>query len=389
MRHSLKEITILRGLFNDRIFSRFAEYAEGNSSELSEFLYEFYNRKNFSETELNFMAYVENLIISDDNVVTRMLAGGRQPGQVLENILLMDIETVFSIIEETDSLGRYSCEHEKFNDAYEALAYIKAVCPEYGYGDFIRYHAFTFQSGRLEPAAEYNNSKLQPTLDKLKDYRIEKRLIENNLVNFIKGYPCCNMLLYGDRGTGKSSTVHAMVREHFKDGLRLIEINNSQLSEIPAVRKLVGGNPLKFVILIDDLSIGESESLSSLKACLEGTAAISENTIVVATSNRRHIVKESFSDRTDAVHANDVMQEQLSLSDRFGLTVMFSSTGKAEYLSIVKQLAADEGLTLPEDELCDIAERWALTKGGRSPRRARQFIDLAVAAQARKVKIEF
>ena len=115
----------------------------------------------------------------------------------------------------------------------------------------------------------------------------------------------------------------------------------------------------------------------------------SANVMIVATSNRRHIVKENFSDRDNSVHARDTMEEQLSLSDRFGLTVYFSSTGKAEYLSIVRQLAQDAGITIPDERLCALAERWALLKGGRSPRRARQCIDYLYACQAKGTEAFF
>ena len=389
MRSPLKDIKILRGLFKDEIFSLFAEYSEGNSDKFAEFTYAFYNRKNYDAEKLNFMAYVENLIMSDDNIVSRMLAAENKPDRVLINALEMDIDIILTSVEAADPHGWYSCEHEKFKTAQEAYNLMTAVYPNCGYGIFMRSYAFAYDNGQLVPVAELL-SKSQPSLDKLKDYQLEKRLIENNLINFLKGYPCSNMLLYGDRGTGKSSTVHAMVSRYFKDGLRLVELDRQNLKEIPTVRKLVENSPLKFIIFIDDLSLSDGdENLSSLKACLEGTAAVSENTIVVATSNRRHIIKENFSDRQNAVHATDVLEEQLSLSDRFGLTVMFSSTGKSEYLSIVKQLAADEGLNMPEDELLSTAERWAISKGGRSPRRARQFIDFAIAAQARNIKIEF
>ena len=111
--------------------------------------------------------------------------------------------------------------------------------------------------------------------------------------------------------------------------------------------------------------------------------------MIVATSNRRHILKETFSDRNNSIHARDTMEEQLSLSDRFGLTVLFSSTGKTEYLSIIKQLAADCNIEMEETELFTLAERWAIDKGGRSPRRAKQFIDYVFACQAKKTKVLF
>ena len=175
------------------------------------------------------------------------------------------------------------------------------------------------------------------------------------------------------------------------DGLRIIEISKENMLCIPAVRELVADNPLKFIIFIDDLSLDEyDEKVSSLKAGLEGSVSGgTENVMIAATSNRRHIVKESFSDRENSVHPGDSIAEQLSLSDRFGLTVMFSTTDKSEYLSIVGQLADDAGIKTDRQQLFALAERWALTKGGRSPRRAKQFADLAYACEQRGVPIDF
>ena len=175
-----------------------------------------------------------------------------------------------------------------------------------------------------------------------------------------------------------------------KDGHRIIYTNTDTKTDLPKVRQLILKNPLKFIIFIDDLSLSESDDkISGLKAALEGSVAgNTSNTMIVATSNRRHIVKESFSDRDNSVHVNDSLQEQLSLSDRFGITVLFSSTGKNEYLEIVKSLAADEKLDADE-RLLALAERWALSKGGRSPRRARQFIDLAVSCKKKGTEIDF
>lgn len=256
-----------------------------------------------------------------------------------------------------------------------------------GYGIFIGHKAFTFENGQLKPV--YNTSSI--TLSDLKDYEAEKKAVVDNTLSFLSGLPYSNMLLYGDKGTGKSSTIHAVLNQYAEKGLRAVEISKDRLKEISDVKEVLAELPFKFILFIDDLSLEErDEKVTSLKASLEGS--LSEkgaNVMIVATSNRRHILKENFSDRENSVHARDTMEEQLSLSDRFGLTVCFSSTGKAEYLSIVRQLAQDRKLTLPDEELCALAERWALIKGGRSPRRARQFIDYAYACTAKNIPIEF
>ena len=256
-----------------------------------------------------------------------------------------------------------------------------------GYGIFIGNKAFTFENGRLKPVR--NTSSV--SLADLKDYETEKKAVVDNTVSFLRGLPCSNMLLYGDKGTGKSSTIHAVLNRYAEEGLRAVEIPKDRIKEIDAVKEVLAGLPFKFFLFIDDLSLEErDDKVTSLKASLEGSLSEKgDNVMIVATSNRRHILKENFSDRENSVHARDTMEEQLSLSDRFGLTVCFSSTGKAEYLSIVRQLADDKKLKTDEEELFAFAERWALIKGGRSPRRAKQFIDFVYACTAKNIPIDF
>jgi len=185
-------------------------------------------------------------------------------------------------------------------------------------------------------------------------------------------------LLCGDAGAGKSSTVKAVANAFFDEGVRLIELRKDQLHYLPYVMGKISGNPLKFIIFIDDLSFRKSDDdFSMLKAALEGSAsAKADNAVIYATSNRRHIIKESFSDRDgDDVHRNDTLQETLSLSERFGLVVLFSKPNKALYLEIVRELAARRGVQMSGEELDLQAEAFALKKGSRSARCAEQFID--------------
>jgi predicted AAA+ superfamily ATPase len=252
---------------------------------------------------------------------------------------------------------------------------------------FIENVAFLLKDNSLK--AILNPSPI--TVDMLKNYEQEKKIVENNIINFLNDLPYSDMLLYGDRGTGKSSTIHAMLNKYKGQGLRLIEVSKEQILQLGYIKELVCDQPLKFIIFIDDLSLDEyDEKTSSLKASIEGSiSGGSKNTMLVATSNRRHIVKETFMDRENSVHASDSLEEQLSLSDRFGITVMFSSTDKSQYLSIVKQLAKDVNLKMDEGELFAIAERWAVSKGGRSPRRSKQIVDLIYSALSRGEEIDF
>ncbi len=249
-----------------------------------------------------------------------------------------------------------------------------------------KYRAFLW-NGSLQGIKEHDPI----TFDELIGYDIQQQQLIRNTGIFVEGKRANNVLLYGDKGTGKSSTIHAVLNQYAEQGLRAVEIPKDRIKEIDAVKEVLVGLPFKFFLFIDDLSLEErDDKVTSLKASLEGSLSEKgSNVMIVATSNRRHILKENFSDRENSVHARDTMEEQLSLSDRFGLTVCFSSTGKAEYLSIVRQLAADRKLEIGEEELFALAERWALVKGGRSPRRAKQFIDYVYACTAKQIPIEF
>lgn len=203
----------------------------------------------------------------------------------------------------------------------------------------------------------------------------------------MSGKPAQNVLLYGDAGTGKSSTVKAVVNEFADRGLRLIEITKEQLGDIPDIIESISANPLKFIIFIDDLSFSADEDrFGALKAALEGSvSARSDNAAVYATSNRRHLVKESFSSREgDDIHRNDTIQETISLSARFGLTIGFYRPDKAKYLEIVGKLAKAAGIDAEKNALELKAESFAMKCGGRSGRTAEQFINSLRSERAKK-----
>ncbi|MGB9793080.1 MAG: ATP-binding protein, partial [Thermacetogeniaceae bacterium] len=213
----------------------------------------------------------------------------------------------------------------------------------------------------------------------------ERAEVIENTIHFLSGFPANNVLLYGDRGTGKSSTVKALLNEFHERGLRLVELPKEYLSDFPEVLRKLKGRCLKFIIFIDDLAFEDSaESYTALKAVLEGgLESRPSNVVVYATSNRRHLIKEKFSDRgglhygspDDEVRAHDTIQEKLSLADRFGITVIFPSPDKEQYLKIVEGIAAKRGLNIEKEQLHEEALRWEKRNNGRSPRTARQFVD--------------
>ncbi|WP_457943881.1 ATP-binding protein [Caproiciproducens sp. LBM24188] len=247
-----------------------------------------------------------------------------------------------------------------------------------GCGMYARYRAFIWRGQKIEPVAYPDKTRLAD----LKGYDLPRSMAIDNTLAFLQGLPANNCLLYGDRGTGKSSTVKAILNEYYTKGLRVIEMPKESLMDFPLLVDQIAGIPMKFIIFIDDLSFSkQNDTYAALKAVLEGgLAARPDNTLIYATSNRRHLVRETFSDREgDELHRGDTIQESLSLADRFGLSIRFTLPDKNDYLEIVHELARQRELDIPRDELELAAERWATERAGRSPRCARQFIDHAQA----------
>ena len=268
-------------------------------------------------------------------------------------------------------LPKFASEECDLNTEYEERI---SKVSKYGYGIFSTHHMFRLdENGEITPILSSDNI----TLDSFVGYEDEREAVIQNTVAFLSSKPAMNLLLYGDAGTGKSSTVKAIVNRFYSDGLRLIEIRKDQLTFLPYIMGRIKTNPLRFIIFIDDLSFyADDDQFSMLKAALEGSAsAKADNALIYATSNRRHLVKESFGDREGGeVHRNDAMQEKLSLSERFGLTVYFGKPNKKLYLEIVHRLAEDYGIDMDSATLEIKAEEFALRRGNRSPRCAEQFI---------------
>lgn len=395
-----ERLIILRGVLRDEAVSAFARAVEKDAPEDYAHAYFLLLERDMQNS---FAAHVADVAVGTENLFAVRAFEGRL-GKDIRAAAAHDLRVLQKLAASADSLppniekavreglpkiGRGAPPAPFGNNwgSDAALDALSAFHKENGYGIFIGNKAFTFAEGKLKPV----RNTPDVTLRDLKDYEAEKKAVEDNIVSFIGGLPYSNMLLYGDKGTGKSSTVHAMLNKYAERGLRAVEIPKEQICSINDIKELLASLPFKFILFIDDLSLEEEdEKVTALKAGLEGSIhEKSANVMIAATSNRRHILKEKFSDRDNSVHARDTMEEQLSLSDRFGLTVCFSSTGKAEYLSIVAQLAADAGLRMPEAELSALAERWALVKGGRSPRRAKQFVNYLYSCHAKNTNPDF
>ena len=243
-----------------------------------------------------------------------------------------------------------------------------------GYGMFAKHHVFTVENGHLVPVKYPDPQRLS----ELPGYEKEREKVIANTKALLAGMPANNVLLYGDAGTGKSSAVKAIANEFAPEGLRLVEVKKNQLYQIPDLMDKLAANPLKFILFIDDLSFtANDDNFAALKAILEGSVGgRAKNIAVYATSNRRHLIKETLTDRTgDDIHEADTRQELMSLSARFGLTVTFQRPEKARFETILAELAKQHGIDMPMDQLLVKAEAFAIRAGGRSPRVAKQFIE--------------
>ena len=243
-----------------------------------------------------------------------------------------------------------------------------------GYGMFAKHHVFTVENGQLVPVKYPDPQRLS----ELPGYEKEREKVIANTKALLAGMPANNVLLYGDAGTGKSSAVKAIANGFAPEGLRLVEVKKNQLYQIPDLMDKLAANQLKFILFIDDLSFtANDDNFAALKAILEGSVGgRAKNIAVYATSNRRHLIKETLTDRTgDDIHEADTRQELMSLSARFGLTVTFQRPEKARFETILAELAKQHGIDMPMDQLLVKAEAFAIRAGGRSPRVAKQFIE--------------
>ena len=336
----------------------------------------------------SFTRYLLRVVSEDENLYILRRGEGLETGRLIDECLANELYTL-------EELSRIPCDelitrigYDGFMPRYEieALDFSKIYADrvlavdKLGYGIYAAYHVFVVKDGELVPVEFPDTVRLS----QLSGYRAERQEVIDNTMALLRGKPANNVLLYGDCGTGKSSTVKAIANEYADRGLRLIELKKKQLHEIPNIVRHISRNPLKFIVFIDDLSFTEDDDdFAALKAILEGSvSSTASNLVIYATSNRRHMVHETFSSREgDEVHRNDTMQEMLSLSERFGLRVIFRKPDKKLYLSVVRDIADQYGITMPEQELIARAEQYALARGGRSPRAAKQFVEFLKGAE--------
>ena len=280
-----------------------------------------------------------------------------------------------------DRICELACHLAEMEDEESFAVCVAEFYKEFGVGSFGLHKAFRIKHD------ENDQVMIDPitctehrTLSDLVGYEIQKKKLIDNTKNFIDGKPANNVLLFGDSGTGKSSSIKAILNEYYAKGLRMIEVYKHQFRDLSSVIAQIKDRNYKFIIYMDDLSFEEFEiEYKYLKAVIEGgLERRPDNVLIYATSNRRHLIKESFNDTDDynaELHSSDTVQEKLSLVARFGVTIYYGSPNKKQFQNIVRHLAEQADVRMDEAALMAEANKWELSHGGLSGRTAQQFID--------------
>ena len=399
----LNSLTVYRTLLQNETVARFARVLNSAQSGVADSFcacYGAFLNSLMEETgSLDFAAHLERLMRYDDNAFARAaaLSEKNEHYQALRNAAAFDLEAlsavvnlsstdlkkaVIALVDETEKawisrLPEYLSQNTFFKAGKNALHALEEFYRKNGYGEFAQFGAFRWDCALV---GIQNPDPIR--LSNLKSYEYERGLVAANTKDFVEGRGGGNLLLYGDRGTGKSSTIKALANEYRTKGLRIIEVTKDSIPSFPAIMERLREVPLRFILFLDDLSFSADDAaFSALKSVLEGgVVARPENCRIYATSNRRHLVKETFSERSvdaDDVHAGDTKQEKLSLYDRFDQTVNFFAPDQAQYLSIVRAIAQEKELIVQPEQLERGAVQWAIRAGGRTPRAAKQYVEWA------------
>ena len=343
-------------------------------------------------THYNFSNFLLDAVAEDENRYVNLRSRGEEVPEVLRTCVEEELKLFQQlsdltaeelqkyvhqrdVIRRTGFLPSFETTKRDFAGAYEErIAKIRST----GYGMYAHHTMFRLEGETIVPITSPDTRLFKD----LYGYEHEKEQLLANTRALLDGKPAANTLLYGAAGTGKSSSVKAVTNELAGEGLRLLELKKTQLHDIPKVMEELRNNPLKFIIFVDDLSFQkDDDNFATLKAIREGSASVkAPNTVIYATSNRRHLIRESFADREgDDIHRNDTIQETMSLSSRFGLTILFNKPAKPQFLEIVRSLAEAKGIDMDPEELEKQASAFAIRKGGATPRAAEQFTNSLLA----------
>ena len=346
----------------------------------------------FSETEgvtsSAIKEYVATRLANDDNILSRLAQAGKFIGDDLYRLAKFDIEQIYKKLFSTQIKYAPSGNPIGFSNGY--VASIRAITEsksaqelldlliehyrKFGSGILAKYNAFRYD-GELIGVSNTDDI----TFDSLVGIEYQKQVLIDKA--FVSGKAANNVLLFGDRGTGKSSSVKALLNMFCDDGLRIIEMPKHCIKDIPSLSKVLAESPNKYIIFLDDLTFESHETeYRALKVAMEGQLQASPtNVLIYATSNRRHLIRENWSDREGGeIHVNDQMQETLSLSERFGISLVFSAPNQKEYLNIVSEMLKKHNIQMNAD-IEKEAVVWQMNYGGRSARCAKQFVTSYIA----------
>ena len=319
-------------------------------------------------------AYLTEHLRYDDSPFAAAVARGRET-ELLVNAARRDLALLGAALARVEQAAAQRPDLPRWGTgslpAPEALMESYRTC---GCGQFARCRAFVWENGGLYPVEQPD---YVPEAEML-GYERQRAQLAANTRAMLAGCRVNNVLLYGVSGTGKSATVKALLGMEGMENLRIIELDKSDLPGIPELVRMLGHQSQKFILFIDDLAFDKDDrSYSILKTILEGgVEPRPANVAVYATSNRRHLVRETFSDRAgDEVDARETIQEKTSLSERFGLRILFHELSKPQFMSMIREMARLRGLTLPEEELMARAVQWDVRNPNRTPRSAVQFLD--------------
>ena len=407
----LKSVSIYRDILEDEVFcgiSKILTNECGSAYKTAEVYSDVFNLLCKSSFKGNLYDYIYDKVLYAENLFTLECSKGefkKLPSYIIDavkndlavfceianlssQILKQHIAENFHEIKPLiEYLPNYSAKSSSF---LEVLDWGKRIdhfiehCVNNGYGFYSRYNFFYLDLDELKPVIKPVLNPDLISLQNLKGYESQRKTIRDNTLALISGIKANNMLLYGHRGTGKSSTVKAIVNEYQSSGLRLVEVSKENLKYLGRVIDILSKIPMKFIVFVDDLTFSDGDdSYTALKAVLEGSSnKLADNMALYATTNRRHLITETFSAREgDEVHLKDTLDETASLSDRFGITVTFSFPSRKEYLEIVEKLAFDANINIESQELEKGAVAWSARRGSFSPRTAKQYIDFAIAKQ--------
>lgn len=372
------KLIIFREILKTKTIKKLIKLLKYNANDETEttslyydFLNELYNNND------NIGDFLLEYIFRDDNIYIKKILLKQNINKNIENALKeeLDFFSFLSKIDLSDIYNNLANLETKKIDFYNIYStHIKEINKK-GYGIFYNSNMFTLDERNNITKAKHQDNQ---NIKQLYGYDREREKVIQNTKVLLEGKKANNILLYGDAGTGKSSTIKAVANMFRDEGLRLIEVKKSQLSFITDIIQKLSLSPLKFIIFIDDLTFSSNDdSFSYLKAVLEGGVnSFPQNIVVYVTSNYRHLIKENFNDRTgDDIHLEDTIQQIMSLTNRFGIVITFQRPDKDLFVDIVLSYAKDNNIQINKEELIKQAESYAIRSAGRSPRVAKQFIE--------------